>query len=205
MGRDKALLEVGGETLLARVLRGLEIPNVPRYVLGPAAADWQAKALEIAQSVAPGAGATPVQFVADETPYAGPLSALARWIEATPDLFDSGGVDDVIVAAVDTPLFSRDVALALRRLLHAKAEFEAVVPRVGDHLQPLASVWTARALARAPAFVRAGESSMYALVRSCRRLEPEESDLERIGVDPRRFRGVNDAADLDAIRAQLEG
>jgi len=77
MGRDKAALAIGEETLLARAERLLRTAGVDRLVI-LGRADHPAG-------------------VADSTPYAGPAAALADWLNAHPH------AGHIVVVPIDMP------------------------------------------------------------------------------------------------------
>jgi molybdopterin-guanine dinucleotide biosynthesis protein A len=121
MGRDKALIGVGGEPLFLRVARTMA---------------------EVADPVllAPGArgrlGDTGFADVEDERPDAGPLGGILAGLTASPHPLTA-------VVAVDMPFASASV-LAL--LASRAAGYDAVVPLTADGLQPLHAVYAASAL-----------------------------------------------------------
>jgi molybdopterin-guanine dinucleotide biosynthesis protein A len=96
-GGDKALLELGGRSLLARVIERLG-PQVDGLVLN--------------------ANGDPARFagfglpvVADDPPdFAGPLAGVLAGMEAA----RARGATHVVSAAADTPFFPRDLAVRLR-------------------------------------------------------------------------------------------
>ncbi len=123
MGTDKALLELGGRTLVSRVVTALAGCCTEVLV---ASGDG----LRL-----PGPG---LRQVADVTPGAGPLGGLVAGLEAAGD-------DLVAVVAVDMPFAEPAV---LRLLAERWTGEPAVVPVARGRLQPLHAVW---ARAAAPA------------------------------------------------------
>jgi molybdenum cofactor guanylyltransferase len=116
MGRDKAALPFGGETLLARVAR-LLTPCVDDIVVS--ASSGQAVPAELA-------------VVRDAHPGGGPVPALL-------DAWPAVRHDRVVVVAVDTPLLQP----AVIHLLAAALEDgdDAVVPRVRDRAMPVCALY----------------------------------------------------------------
>lgn len=120
MGRAKAELPFGPETMLARVVR-LVAEAVDRMVV-VAAAGQKLPALPNA-----------VEVVRDERPERGPLEGLAAGLGAL------GGSSELIYAtSCDVPLLQ---PAFVRRMFELCGDFEAVVPRAGDHVHPLAAVY----------------------------------------------------------------
>lgn len=123
MGRDKALLEVGGEPLLVRAVRFLRAFCAPVLVAG-GSAQRTAALLEV-----PGLGE--VIGVADLLQDSGPLAGLVAGLERAPP-------GPVAVVAVDLPVPSRPV---LELLAARSAGALAVLPEVAGRLEPLHAIW----------------------------------------------------------------
>jgi molybdopterin-guanine dinucleotide biosynthesis protein A len=130
MGRDKALLPVGGQPLLVSAVRFLRAFCAPVLIAG-GSADRTAALLRL-----PGLGRA--DGVADQgEDGAGPLAGLTAGLERAP-----AGL--VAVLAVDLPAPSRPV---LELLADRWAGEVAVVPEVGGRLEPLHAVWSTTAAA----------------------------------------------------------
>lgn len=118
-GRDKALLRLGGTTLLDRVLRATSRAH-RTIVVGPERA----------------AGRT-VTWCREDPPGAGPAAALAEGLRHV----DS---DVVVVVAVDYALVTAEL---IASLLEALGEADGVVPiDLDGHQQPLLAGYRAEAL-----------------------------------------------------------
>jgi molybdopterin-guanine dinucleotide biosynthesis protein A len=121
MGSDKALLDVGGEPLVLRVVRRLAEAAAPVLL-------------------APG---TPGRFgdlgmpeVADTSPGCGPLGGIVAGLEAAPRPL-------VAVVAVDMPNCSPEVLRLLARLC-IEGDWDAAVPVTASGAQPLHAVYSRR-------------------------------------------------------------
>jgi molybdopterin-guanine dinucleotide biosynthesis protein A len=143
MGRDKAFLEAGGETLLARLAglgRGL---GLGLLVVGrDRPAGWTAD---------------DVRFVPDEQPGQGPLGGVAAALACAPA---------IVAVACDMPALD---APALRWLLdqaaaHPLVDGLATVTPAG--LEPLFSVYTARCLPAARQRLRDGQRALHHLIEA---------------------------------------
>jgi molybdenum cofactor guanylyltransferase len=117
MGRDKAWLKVGGQTLLARQI------EIAREI----------GAREILISGRPGVDYAEFdcRVVKDQWPDAGPLAGIAAALEATT-------ATRLLVLAVDMPNMS---AGCLQRLVASCTETTGAVPRVNGNIEPLAAVY----------------------------------------------------------------
>ena len=123
MGRDKATLEVAGQTLLARTLRHVP-PDVPVVVAGP-------------PSTLDRAGVT---FVQEEPPGGGPVAGLDAALTAVTTPI-------VVVLATDLPFAGRLPAELARSLRESAPDVDAVLAAGPDgRLQQLCAAYRADAL-----------------------------------------------------------
>ena len=184
MGRDKAELQLGGQTLLRRVIATMQqlFPEVivsvrqPRPEIDlPQVCDEQAgKGLQ-------GGG-----------PLAGLAAGLGRI--ATPWAF---------LVACDMP-FIEPAMIAL--LAGHRSGYQAVVPVVQGHQQTLAAFYAADCLAALRAHLAGGgKNSLHALLENLRVRYVDESEL--LPADPalRSFRDLDTPEDIETARDQLNG
>lgn len=120
MGTPKARLPVGGETMLARVVR------VVREAAGP-----------VVVVAAPGQDVPPlladVRVVRDEVEGRGPLAGLAAGLAAL-----EGEADAAYLSSCDVPLLKPEF---VRRVISLLGDSASCVPRVEDRLHPLAAAY----------------------------------------------------------------
>lgn len=120
MGTPKARLPVGGETMLARVVR------VVREVAGP-----------VVVVAAPGQDVPPlpadVRVVRDEVEGHGPLAGLAAGLAGL-----EGEADAAYLSSCDVPLLKPEF---VRRVISLLGDSTSCVPRVEDRLHPLAAAY----------------------------------------------------------------
>lgn len=122
-GRDKAMLEIGGQTLLSRAIARLQ-PQVASIALN-------------ANGNATRFGALDIPVVPDlDDSFAGPLAGVLaglRWAEGE-------GASHLVSVAVDTPFFPPDLAVRLR-----EAAEERGVPlacaKTGERTHPVFGYW----------------------------------------------------------------
>lgn len=158
MGRDKASLPFGGETLLARAVRIVgDVVPVERIVCVAAAE-------QVLPTLPDG-----VSVVRDAHPEAGPLGGLATGLAA----LVGEDVDAVFACGCDVPLL---LPAFIARLFEQLGDAQVVVAQEGEQLHPLASVYRTDALPVAQSLLAAGERSLLALVQRCesRRIAAEE-------------------------------
>ena len=129
MGRDKAFLEIGGQTLLARQIQIVrETGATEVFISGRTDVDYSAFGCRV---------------LTDEFPDAGPLAGMASALEAMTS-------PRLLVLAVDLPAMSADY---LRMLMKVSLENRGAVPRVNGNLEPLAAIYPKTALPLAAALL----------------------------------------------------
>lgn len=136
VGGDKALLTVGGQPLVDRVVARLRQVCAPVVL---AAGDDPRRLADRADGV-----------VCDEPPGAGPLAGVAAGLAAA-------GSEAVAVCAVDHPHANPRVLADLAAMGTGR---HAAVPVVDGWPQPLHAVWTRASLATVRAYLAAGHRSV---------------------------------------------
>lgn len=154
MGRDKALLPFGPETLLERVIR-----------LSRSAVDEVVLAAGASQAVPDG-----IPVIRDARDGLGPLPALAGAASVVE-------TDYMVLVACDTPLLQP----ALIRLLLDRAQgWDACVPIVGGGVMTTCAVYRTRAVKAAVGpLLLAGGTSLRSLLSSLRTLYLDEPTLRQ--------------------------
>ena len=129
LGSPKALVRVGGLTLLERVVGALR-PHCAELILAlrPGQADGAADAGE----------ALGMHVTVDTRRDAGPLGGLQAGLALT-------GLDLCFVTGTDYPFLSSRVIALLLEQARSSPERAAIVPMVGKRMQPLQAVWRRRA------------------------------------------------------------
>jgi molybdopterin-guanine dinucleotide biosynthesis protein A len=138
MGRDKAALPFGPETLLARVVRVVQTVADDVVVLG-----------HTMQSMPEN-----VRVVTDPVEGLGPLAGLATGLAAVHG-------ERALLLACDMPLLAPAL---LRRLLALAGDADACVPLVDDLPMTTCAVYATRVLPRARAYLADGTRSLRALL-----------------------------------------
>jgi molybdopterin-guanine dinucleotide biosynthesis protein A len=126
-GVVKAALEVGGKSMLERVLAA--VPDArPRLVLGPPKL----------------AAGLPVDVVvtSEQPPGGGPVAAAAAGLAQLPE-----GIGFVALLAADLPFLTRAAVADLRRVAAAPTLDGALFVDSDGHRQPLCAVWRVTSLA----------------------------------------------------------
>ena len=161
LGRDKPLVEIGGRTVLSRILEAtaqfadavLAVREVPPFRRALVAEGWElgapgADRPGAASTDPPGVeGADPPGSVAlrspqgrallvvpDPVPDLGPLAGVASGLDAA-----RGAI--CVVLAGDLPFVTADLVDRLSRELASDAELDAVVPHARGGAQPLCAAY----------------------------------------------------------------
>ena len=180
MGRDKALLEVDGETLVERalgLLRGLGL--APRIC---------GSRLDLAHFA---------DVVPDNFPLCGPLGG----IEAALAVSDT---ELNLFVPVDLPGLPGDFL----RWLMARAETGqavATIPKYGGRLQPLCAVYRPQFADAAENSLRSGHYKIDALFAAPHTRIVAEKELESAGFSSSMFRNLNTPGELEAVRNESGG
>jgi molybdopterin-guanine dinucleotide biosynthesis protein A len=155
MGRAKALLPFGDETLLERVVRRLREVVEPVVVVAAVGQDLPDLPTEVG-------------IVRDEHPDRGPLEGIAAGLRAL-----DGRAEAAYVTACDVPFLEPGF---VRRMIELLGDFDIAVPKIDGIDQPLSAVYRLSVLPHAEALLAAERRRpvfLYEQVRA-RRLSDEE-------------------------------
>lgn len=178
MGRDKALLDVGGRPLAALVVQGLAPLFEETFLVG---------------EPRPGLDALGVRTVADLRPGGGPLSGLHTALS-------TARRETVFLCGCDMPFPQPALVRALFRLARPDA---AAVPRSSRGLEPLFAFYGRQCLDPVEELIDAGTLPLQGLfpLLPLRLLPPEE--VRRFDPEERSFRNVNSPEDFSALLREL--
>jgi molybdopterin-guanine dinucleotide biosynthesis protein A len=189
-GADKALVELGGKTLLARTV------------------ELVASVCEETRIVAPAgkyADAT-VAIIADRWPGQGPLGGILTALDFSNEKFrdaDGKGACALIVSC-DMPFLTREwLAYLCERAV--KSTSQVVVPESEKGLEPLCACWRTDAAAAVQA---AFDGGVRKVTEAMKRLPMEvldESAWKRFDSDGRLFWNMNTLADYEEARRVFGG
>ncbi len=180
LGRDKALLEFGGQTLLARTVETLAplcrevivVTNSPQAHAHPAA-----------------------RLVGDLLPGMGSLGGIYSGVTAAQTHYS-------LVVGCDMPFLNPDV---VSYLASQTPGFDVIMPRRGEMLEPLHSIYSKPCLPFIKALLDKRHLRIYDFLPNVRVRYVEESELTPWDPDHRSFRNINTPQDLAEVRALLEG
>jgi molybdopterin-guanine dinucleotide biosynthesis protein A len=210
LGRPKALLELGGEPLVARVVRRLAaacaeivVVAAPRATRAPGELEALEDVLaelgrELGAAGRTAAGGArderPIRIVHDALVDRGPVAGLAAGLAAA-----SG--EHAFVSACDAPFLAPALVGGLFALAEAAPETDVVICRTAGGLEPLVAVY--RAASMAPHYAaQLADGELRPTARFAERRVCEVGGAELEAFDPalESFAGVNDAAEYDAAR-----
>lgn len=187
-GRDKPLIEIAGQSMLAHVAQRLE-PQVGSLILN---ANGDTERFETSSPV--------VMDTIDG--FAGPLAgilAAMRWAEA-----NAPHAYWVISAAVDTPFFPDNL---VDRLVGAIGgpEPAIVLAQSGEHVQPTFGLWPITLADDLEAFLSAGDRKvrLWAEQHICSNAIFPGYEIDGLEIDP--FFNVNTPDDINIAEAIAEG
>ncbi len=176
-GANKALIEIGGRTLIDRVLDALRgcAPIVAAVGRDPFALPE---------------GVVPVRDF--ESDYGGPLAGVTAAVDW---LLHNGEMETLLTCAVDTPFFPGDFLTTALPLLD---DADVVMGSFAGQQYPTNALWRLAAIADLPDRVRQGTAphSLKRLAASLRRVEIDYA--VRLDDDP--FRNANTPEDLAFLR-----
>ena len=181
MGRkNKALLEIGGRSLLAEIIFRLRPLFGEIMIIGAGAEGYAPFGLPVHGDLRPGSGS-----------LGGILTALSRSSEPL-----------TFCVACDMPFLSP--ALVSRLLARAGEGWDAVIPRLREGLEPLCAVYAVSLVPRIEEVLDGGERRIRRILDDSRTLYIEEDELR--GFDPGllSFVNVNTPEDLERARAMGE-
>ena len=179
LGRNKASEAVNNISLLQRVISQLSLFNSDIIIV--TAAEQSFPQLTVYPKL---------RVVADVHPGKGPLVGIYTGLAESHSLYN-------LVVACDMPFLNQAL---LQYMIQIADGYDAVVPRLGDLVEPLHAVYSRDCLAAAESLIKEGGMSVYQLfgLLKVRYLETEEIDR----FDPKHlsFFNINTESDLETAR-----
>jgi molybdopterin-guanine dinucleotide biosynthesis protein A len=179
MGREKAMLELGGHTLLERALQ-LALTVAAEAIVVGSRGEFERYG----------------RLLEDVYPGQGPLGGIHAALWASP-------TDLNLILAVDTPFLE---ARFLEFLVAQARESGAVVtlPRTADGFHPLAAVYRRAFRETAEQALAEGRNKIDALFAEVETRVLEEEELRRLAFAPAIFENLNTPEELERARQRLQ-
>ena len=179
LGRDKALEKIGGKYLVERVIDSLS--QLGDDIIVVTAAPNQLSNLN-------------VEKVLDTYPRTGAKVGLCTGINASLSFYS-------LVVACDMPFLNIDL---LRYLLDSASGFDAVIPRIGDKIEPLHAVYSKNCIPILEEQISKGKLKISDLFNEINVRYVEPGEIERY--DPRHLSlfNINSEADLKRAKTIIE-
>jgi len=181
LGRDKALEEIGGQSLIERVIARLN-PLDTEIILATAQSNL---------SLLPDLG---VKTVVDVYPGKGALGGIYSGLKASPSFHS-------LVVACDMPFLN--IAL-LRYLIELCPAFDVVIPKVDEKMEPLHAVYSKNCLVPIEAMLRLDRLKISDLLNAVKVRYVEDAEVEKFDPERLSFFNINSKADLERARSLLE-
>jgi molybdopterin-guanine dinucleotide biosynthesis protein A len=177
MGQPKPALRFGERTLIERIVA--ELRRSFDDIVVVAAPETEAIALPVIKAVT---------IVRDETPYAGPVGALARGLRAARH-------DAAFACSCDLPMLRAEVASWIVSLLDGRQVCDAVIPRIEGRLQPLHAAYRRRCAGALDAMLARGDHHLSAIAELVEARIIDEPEYRRHDPDALSCFNVNTPAD----------
>ncbi len=171
MGRPKATLTFGAETIVERIVGELA-RRFDEIVIVAAPAEAESLPASIREKAL---------VIHDDTAYPGPLDALRRGLEAAAH-------EIAFACSCDLPMLDAGLAQALCGMLDG---YDAAIPKVGGKLQPLCAAYHRRCAAALSALGSKGVMRVREIIGAVNARIVDEDELRRLDPEFRSFLNVN--------------
>lgn len=182
LGKDKALLEIDGQSLLSRTVQKLAALSDDIIVVSGNPGDYEHLALD-------------VRFVADERPGMGALMGVYSGLSAARHT-------SALAVACDMPFLDLEL---LRYMVAMSPGYDAVVPRLeGNLLEPLHAVYGKRCLPFMAQLLAQGRRRIAAFFDDVEVFYVEEPIIAKLDPLHLSFLNVNTPADWQRVQSILD-
>ncbi len=197
MGRDKASLQIGGQTMLGRVISTLRSMPMCRMVIVVAAEDQQLPEL-------PGS----VVVARDRSPNCGPLEGFATGlVELRKQAKAPTPIERCFLTSCDAPFLACEFVDAM--MFKCRDAIDAAVPMHNGYPQPLAAAYSVSVLPIVEELLRGGIRSLTSIFPRVRTEHVDSEFLRQADPELLSLRNINTAEDFEwaertALRVKSE-
>jgi molybdopterin-guanine dinucleotide biosynthesis protein A len=195
MGRDKALLEIGGVPLVVRTARLVESVAGTATVIAGAIANAGGGPNSDRNTNANAYRSLGLRLIGDDWPGAGPLGGIATALHAS-------GAGWSLVVACDLPYLTKEWLDYLRARAFASAA-DAVVPMNVNSAEPLCATYHKRAEQAIVSLVSSGTRKVHDGLKSIRVEAIEPGEWKAFDSEGLLFKNMNSPADYEEARIRL--
>ncbi len=175
MGEDKALIELAGESVIARILRQLRDCCDDAYIVG----DRPDRFIDL-----------PARVLPDDRPGLGAIGGIATGLRVA-------GEGIVVCVACDMPFVDADL---MRLLIGAVGSADGAIVETPRGYEPLCAAYRADILDRLLDMIREDELAAQSIARRMDLTSVDEAALVAAGMDSRRLFNMNTPDDLEQAR-----
>ena len=184
LGHEKALETVGNKSLIQWVVFSLSFLNSDIIIV------------TAAKQVFPRfIGYPKLKMVTDTYPGKGPLGGIYTGLAASDSFYN-------LVVACDMPFLNQAL---LDYMIQISANFDLVVPRLGNMIEPLHAVYSKGCLASIECLLKQGNLSVRELFTLVKVKYVEATEINRFDPKHLSFFNVNTEADLETAREVARG
>ena len=179
LGRDKALETINNTSLLQRAISQLSFFNSDIVIVTAAK-----------QSFPRLTGHSRLRIVTDTYPGKGPMVGICTGLTASSTIYN-------LVVACDMPFLNRDL---LQYMTEVVDNFDIVVPRLDNMVEPLHAIYSKNCLAPAESLIKQGIMSVHQLFHLTKVRYVEAEEIDRFDPKHLSFFNINTQADLTKAR-----
>ncbi len=183
LGQDKALETIGNKSLLHWVVSYLSLFKSNIIIVTAEK-----------QSLSQLTDYPELRIVTDAYPDKGPLAGIYTGLAASVSLYN-------LVVACDMPFLNYAL---LNYMLQISADFDLVIPRLGDMVEPLHAVYSKTCLPPIKSLLEQGNLSIRGLFSLVRVRYVEATEINRFDPEHLSFFNINTKADLDKARQMIK-
>ena len=184
LGQDKVLETIGKRSLLEQVISCVSTISSDIIIV-----------TSREQAIPQFSRYTKLRIVTDTLPEKGPLGGIYTGLITSDSLYN-------LVVACDMPFLNQAL---LRYMVQLSADFDLVVPRVNNYVEPLHAIYSRSCLAPIEDMITQSKLSVNRLFSLVKVRYVETGEIDRFDPEHLSFFNINTKADLEMARELSEG